>query len=59
MIKVTLYLPSGRYVSLYAKRRQYKILNEMAGAREYSIWEKIKIFFKKIGKKLYHRSKRG
>jgi hypothetical protein len=47
MVKVTLYLPSGKYVSLYAKKRQYKTLNELGGAREISLGKKIKNFFKK------------
>jgi len=51
MVKVTLYLPSGKYVSLYAKKRQYKVLNELGGAREYSTWERIKNFFKKWRRK--------
>jgi hypothetical protein len=57
MIKATLYLPNGKYVSVFIKRRQYKLLG--GGPKEMSVWWKIKSFFKKAWKKYYKRGQRG
>jgi hypothetical protein len=43
MIKAHLYLPNGRVISVFLKRRQYSTLVEEA--RQISFWQRIKYFF--------------